>query len=856
MTNYFVSPDGADRNPGTEQEPFQTIEHGANALAPGDTLFVKNGTYVETVTVRKSGTAAAPVSIKAYPGHRPVIDGQAGVNGKNSGLPTSGDLNGTESRDGTGFRYTPLVGIEGSHVVFEGLTITRSMGRGLRVWRDGAEIRGVVIRGCEISQSRSTGLMALEGSTDLTIENCKIYRSGVFAPYPRSAQELDHPGGLSLNAVRYTTIRNCSVYENWGEGIIVDSNVGGSKNILVQDCILYDNMSPTLYLHAVSEVVAERNLLYFTDNSEFRQQIGIYIRPAEPQYGQDIDLENVTIKNNFVIGFRTNIQFGATKGRLSSNLSVLNNTLVNGDGAAIYWANGYTASEFRNNVIYQSNGSPLINTVGDYGSGWTFSNNSWSENPPSAARSSSDVIGNPRLQNPEAARRPGQVNPEWYRLRADSQVQEKGLAISSVDEDYFGQSRPRRPDIGAHEYVVESIQADFTASPLNGQAPLEVTFRDRSVSSSSITSWLWDFGDGVVSNQQNPIHIYSAGTYAVTLRVASSIGSDIATKSNYITVESVSTNAPPRITDGLQALYRFDQRSGNKIYDVSGEGVPLDLVITDVTKTQWTKLGLTILQPTLVASTGPAEKINNACRESNEVTLEVWCTPANKTQDGPARILSLSQNVHSRNLTLGQGLWGNQPRDLFDIRLRTTERSANGMPSFSTAAGTAKTEMTHIIFTRKNNGLVRIHLNGTIVAESNIPGTLSTWNPRFPLLVGNETTGEYPWLGQLHLVAIYDRALSSAEVKGNYRAGTKQAASDEPQSMQLSLFKRFVLQQTEANGAIGRKEGIPMAYGIQYPDQRVVVCANNGTDPMQVFDNVAKLLTSKELPETNLTWLD
>ncbi|MBK7965769.1 MAG: M36 family metallopeptidase [Bacteroidetes bacterium] len=44
-----------------------------------------------------------------------------------------------------------------------------------------------------------------------------------------------------------------------------------------------------------------------------------------------------------------------------------------------------------------------------------------------------------------------------------------------------------------------------------------VTFSD---SSSSATSWLWDFGDGSTSAQQNPTHVYAAnGTYNVTLSI-------------------------------------------------------------------------------------------------------------------------------------------------------------------------------------------------------------------------------------------------------------------------------------------------------------------------------------------------
>jgi PKD repeat protein len=67
-------------------------------------------------------------------------------------------------------------------------------------------------------------------------------------------------------------------------------------------------------------------------------------------------------------------------------------------------------------------------------------------------------------------------------------------------------------------------EADFTASGTTGEAPLTVTFTDRS--SGEITSWLWDFGDGTSSTQASPQHTYTApDTYSVTLTVGGPGGS-------------------------------------------------------------------------------------------------------------------------------------------------------------------------------------------------------------------------------------------------------------------------------------------------------------------------------------------
>jgi PKD repeat protein len=79
--------------------------------------------------------------------------------------------------------------------------------------------------------------------------------------------------------------------------------------------------------------------------------------------------------------------------------------------------------------------------------------------------------------------------------------------------------------------------ANFTADPVSGTYPLEVDFTDQSIE--NITSWSWDFGDGLgTSTVQNPTYIYNnAGTYTVSLTVISSGGSDTETKTDYITVE-------------------------------------------------------------------------------------------------------------------------------------------------------------------------------------------------------------------------------------------------------------------------------------------------------------------------------
>jgi PGF-CTERM protein len=78
------------------------------------------------------------------------------------------------------------------------------------------------------------------------------------------------------------------------------------------------------------------------------------------------------------------------------------------------------------------------------------------------------------------------------------------------------------------------IESDFTATPVEGQSPLEVTFI---AEADNADSWQWDFGDGNTSTQQNPTHTYEEpGTYTVVLTVEGEAGSETVEKTDLITV--------------------------------------------------------------------------------------------------------------------------------------------------------------------------------------------------------------------------------------------------------------------------------------------------------------------------------
>ncbi|TCO91350.1 concanavalin A-like lectin/glucanase superfamily protein [Chthoniobacter flavus] len=82
---YYVSPSGNDANTTTQAQnistPWKTIQKAASSMAAGDTCLIRAGTYRETVTMPISGTAAAPITFKAYTGEVATISGTNAMSG-------------------------------------------------------------------------------------------------------------------------------------------------------------------------------------------------------------------------------------------------------------------------------------------------------------------------------------------------------------------------------------------------------------------------------------------------------------------------------------------------------------------------------------------------------------------------------------------------------------------------------------------------------------------------------------------------------------------------------------------------------------------------------------------------------
>jgi NPCBM/NEW2 domain/Right handed beta helix region len=74
---YWVATDGDDAGPGTRDEPWATLQHAADSVAPGATVLVREGVYEQRVDVRNSGAPGRPITFAAAPDERVVLDGSS-----------------------------------------------------------------------------------------------------------------------------------------------------------------------------------------------------------------------------------------------------------------------------------------------------------------------------------------------------------------------------------------------------------------------------------------------------------------------------------------------------------------------------------------------------------------------------------------------------------------------------------------------------------------------------------------------------------------------------------------------------------------------------------------------------------
>jgi hypothetical protein len=822
---HFVATYGNDSNPGTLGEPWRTIAKANRELLPGETVCIRAGIYNEIIEPLRSGTADNQIRYIGYPGETVRVQGESGtakvVYLENRSHVVLDRL--TISYEGpppSQDARWPLVLISGDsqHNVIRGCTI-KLEGDPLERYRAGHREIGVLIRGGKhntVEYSHIAGVW--QGIKLQNIAQYNVLQGNTIGQTSGESIVVDSSKGV---------IQGSLIQGNFLEGSITSDGIQthadydlsqeaqktdtSNRGIVIRDNIIRYHGENAIDLKAASNVVIEGNVIYGVIGSNNgplegwnHNAIGTISR------GSNKSAKDVIIRNNLIYDSSAGIK--ADEGyKIYGNTIVANNRDYAGPDSDWTSANrpafwgilqreiGEGRIAIQNNIMVGHNGvevalrlteaqternhidknlyyNPRGVFFADYTAGgdWeslTFTQ--WQRRLRAyesvTGDDESSLIADPLFVN--APERPvGEHDQFDFHLRDGSPAIDAGGPLTKAVGAGSG-NQVRVEDAGYFFDGYGVTEGDLIQIGRN--SPVRVTSVDYENDVITIDRNVsWKSGDGVGLPYRGPAPDLGAYEYEGDSTPVLPLAPALGAKEYEEDSTPVLPLAPEtRVTDGLQALYTFEEGGGATVQDVAGVGRPLDLRIEDPPATSWLRGALSLDSPTVIRSKGPALKIVEACRDTNEITLEVWIRPANTRQSGPARIVTLSAGVKTRNLTLGQGLWGDRPSDLYDVRLRTTEQSENGEPSLSSTPGSANRELTHVVYTRDAAGLARLFVNNEIRASGTVGGDLSSWDAAYPLVLGNEPTGERPWLGEMHLVAIYCRALGSSEIQQNYVIG-------------------------------------------------------------------------------------
>jgi Right handed beta helix region/Protein of unknown function (DUF1565) len=273
-TTLFVATNGNDANPGTQAAPLATIQRAVALAVPGTTITIRGGTYRLTtnVQVRTSGTAAAPITMTAFAGEHPVIDGDLLPA---SHTPVGGSIPATQRgaihQEASFWRYVGLEITRGpyaiycnncNNTVFERLVTRDNYESGLQLQgsssnnlvlnldsfgnhdprkngesADGLAIKqgsgtGNVVRGARLWNNVDDGFDAFEFLSPITIENTVAWGNGVnrwnFPDFAGDGNGFKLGGGDPDPPANHV-VRNSIAFDNTAHGFTDNGNPGALR---------------------------------------------------------------------------------------------------------------------------------------------------------------------------------------------------------------------------------------------------------------------------------------------------------------------------------------------------------------------------------------------------------------------------------------------------------------------------------------------------------------------------------------------------------------------------------------------------------------------------------------------------
>ena len=200
-----------------------------------------------------------------------------------------------------------------------------------------------------------------------------------------------------------------------------------------------------------------------------------------------------------------------------------------------------------------------------------------------------------------------------------------------------------------------------------------------------------------------------------------------------------------------------------------------------------TRDGWKFAAPGIVIAPPPHDWLEPA-RAAETFTLSLLVRSHSAAQSGPARIATMSWDTHIRNLTLAQ-----ENRDLV-LRLRTQQTDLNGLLAgeplarVRNAFGSARWLSIDLHI---RPGQLTIAIDGRPAVVTGLPpAVLQTWDSVFSLALGNETTCDRPWLGEVRaaVVKVPGRARDYADAENVRRPTSCWVIGYMPTLVPLRLF--------------------------------------------------------------------
>ena len=434
-STYFVAKNGNDNNPGTKVQPWQTITKAANTLVAGETVYVKEGTYNEKITLRNSGSPGKDITFSAYPRNTVTIDG--------TGL----------------FIEDGLVRILGaSNIKLSGFRIINSMYMGVMA-TSGIEnnvLTNITIEKNYISNISSSAIFVEHGKGIIIDEN-EITKAQT---RHNLSKNLIGQETISLINVNGFEIKNNTLYDNNFESIAIKT---GSRNGKVHHNDIQPIESAGIYLYAwqSADAVME-NIEVFNNRIHNGKASARGIAIASELGGtlRDVKIYNNVIYNNGAQGiniadYEGKTCWGAAIGYYTcksgpiDNVLITSNTVYNSDiiegwGGGIDIEHPRATNIFVRNNIVANNRRASIRTLNPnvvIENNLVFGN----QNDPNENKGINYIEKDPQFVDP--------ANADFH-LKITSPAIGRGLSADAPAMDFDGKSRPldEKYDIGAFEY--------------------------------------------------------------------------------------------------------------------------------------------------------------------------------------------------------------------------------------------------------------------------------------------------------------------------------------------------------------------------------------------------------------------